>query len=88
MKKIFPVEGKVILSRDDYVRIGKYVIGAWRKYGVCGTFHYRPSPYEGSTFYTADLSNGSSLREWTMSDLRRAILESCKDGIEPIECEE
>lgn len=85
MKKIIPTKGKVILGRDECIRVGKHVIGWWSKDYVAGSSHYRPSQYEGSIYYTAKLTNGDFLDAWTMAELRGAIIESGKDGIEPEE---
>ena len=85
MKKIIPTEGKVILSHDKCIRVGKHVIGWWSKEHVAGSSHYRPSQYEGRVYYTAKLTNDDFLDAWTMADLRDAIIESGKDGIEPEE---
>lgn len=83
MKKIIPQEGKVTLSRDECVRVGKYVIGYWCKDYVGGSFHFRPSANEGRVYYTAKLNNGEFVDGWTQAELRDAIVEKGKGGIEP-----
>lgn len=85
MKLIVPRNGKIILSYDGCVRIGKHVIGYWDKDYVAGTSHFRPSTNEGKSYYTAKLNNGDFLDGWTQAELREAIIESCKDGIKPAE---
>jgi len=82
MKKIIPTYGKVVLSRDECIRVGKYVIGYWEKDNVGGSMHYRPSVYEGSVIYGAKLNNGDYVKGWTMAELRERIVEAGKDGIE------
>ena len=82
MKKIIPQEGKVTLSRDECVRVGKLVIGYWMKDRVGGSMHFRPSPYEGHVVYSAKLNNDAFVTGWTMADLKEAIVDACKDGIE------
>ena len=81
MKKITP--HKVTLSYDECIRAGRYVIGYWTKDYVAGSSHFRPSANEGRAYYTAKLNNGAFLDAWTQADLRDAIIESCKNGIEP-----
>ena len=85
MKKIIPTEGKVILSRDECVRVGKYVIGWWGKDYIGGSSHFRPSLNEGRVYYYAKLNNGDNVNGWSMAELRDAIIESGKNGIEPDE---
>ena len=82
MKIIIPQEGKVTLSRDECIRVGKYVIGYWDKEFVGGSFHFRPSPNEGRAYYTAKLNNGDFVDGWTQAELRDAIIASGKNGIE------
>jgi len=83
MKKIFPK--KIILSRDECVRAGKYVIGWWEKDYVAGSSHFRPSPDEGRMYYKASLTNDEYVDSFSMNGLREEILSACKDGIEPEE---
>lgn len=83
MKKIIPT--KVVLSRDECVRAGKYVIGWWEKDYVSGSSHFRPSAYEGHPYYRASLNNGKNVGSYTMEGLREEILSACQDGIEPEE---
>lgn len=83
MKKIIPK--KVVLSRDEYVRVGNHVIGCWEKDYVPGSSHFRPSPYEGRVYYKASLNNGKFVDSYSQSGLRDEIIAACEDGIEPIE---
>ena len=83
MKKIVP--SQVVLSRDECIRAGKYVIGYWYKDYVAGSSHFRPSPYEGHVIYGAKLINNVFVQGWTMAELREAIIEAGKYGLEPIE---
>lgn len=81
MKKIVPK--KVVLSRDECVRVGKYVIGWWEKDYVAGSSHFRPSPYEGRLYYKASLNNGVVVDSFSQEGLRDEIIAACQDGIEP-----
>lgn len=85
MKKIFPNKGKIILSRDECIRIGRHVIGWWSKDRVEGTSHFRPSPNEGRVYYSASLTNGKDVDAYNMADLREKIIAACSEGIEPEE---
>jgi len=79
------VPSKVVLSRDECVRSGKYVIGWWRQDYICGSPHGRPSQYEGMLYYQASLNNGQIVDSYSMEGLREEIIDACRDGIEPVE---
>ncbi len=83
MKKIVPK--KVVLSRDECVRVGNHVIGWWEKDYIAGSSHFRPSPYEGRLYYKASLNNGKNVDAYTQEVLRNEIIAACQDGIEPVE---
>ena len=83
MKKIVPK--KVVLSRDERVRVGNYVIGWWEKDYVAGSSHFRPSSYEGRLYYKASLNNGVNVDSYSQEGLRDEIIAACQEGIEPVE---
>lgn len=83
MKKIFPK--KVVLSRDECVRVGNHVIGYWESDYIAGSSHFRPSSSEGRLYYKASLNNGENVDAFTQAELREEIIAACKDGIEPSE---
>ena len=83
MRKIVP--SKVVLSRDECVRAGQYVIGWWEKDYVPGSSHFRPSAFEGRLYYKASLNNGVVVDAFTQAELREEIIAACKDGIEPVD---
>lgn len=85
MKKIYPKEGKVILSHDLFVRVGKHVIGWWDKERVESSPHFRPSPAEGCVSYYAKLNNDEFVQSFSWHDLHDEIVAACQDGIEPVE---
>jgi len=81
MKKLLKPQPKDIILGIylSQVRVGKYVIGEWSKFGSCHSWHYRPTNY--STHFEATLNNGVKISRDLKSDLRIAIAEACKDGI-------
>lgn len=84
-KILYPTSGHITLSRDNYVRVGKYIIGTWDTDYMAGSCHYRPSANEGEQYYTASLNNDENVWAWTKEELREEILEACQDGIQPME---
>lgn len=81
-KIIIPEEGKITLSRDYCIRVGKHVIGYWEKERVEGSSHFRPSPYEGCMVYAANLENDAYVKAYSIAELKGEIAYACREGIE------